>query len=332
MCSVDAVLSRKRRPSSPPSDRPSDDPGDSAWLSPILVDSTGRDGSTLMMRLLSSSAGIAVPGPYPYEKKYFAYLWRWARILERTDRSDFWTGGDLASLRLNAGKPLIGPPPWGSELMHAAGDGDPSMSRYAFETIWREFSRRATAQVRAEVGDQRADVRYYAEKHQETWLVDLDRLPPIRVLVLLRDPRDVFVSFDAFDAKRRREREGRFVGAVAAPGETEAERIDRFIAHERDRMRWIAGLSSDARWPVFRYEDLVTDLVAQARRLEELLSVSFDPQAVANDAGLRARHVSAESPEASVGRWKRELGPDMVRRLNRELGAELEALGYEPAP
>lgn len=285
-----------------------------------------------MMRLLASSAGIAVPGPYPYERKYFAYLWRWARILERSDRSDFWTGGDLGSLRWDAGKPLIGPPPWSSELLRGEGDAVPPMSRFAFDLIWREFSRRATKQVRAEGGAPHADVRYYAEKHQETWLIDLDRLPPLRVLVLLRDPRDVFVSFRAYDAKRRREGAGRFVGAVPAPGETEAQRIDRFIAHERERMRWIAGLRKGAGFPVFRYEDLVTDLPGQARRLEKLLSVGFDPEAVASDLALRDEHVSAESPEASIGRWKREMEPDLKQLLNRELGPELEALEYERAP
>ena len=325
------MLRRKRGARNPPAARSSDG-GASPWLSPILVDSTGRDGSTLMMRLLATSPGIAVPGPYPYEKKYFAYLWRWARMLERTDRSDFWTGGDLGSLRWDAGKPLIGPPPWSSPLLRGEADGETPMSRYAFDEVWREFSRRATAQVRAEGGNPQADVRYYAEKHQETWLVDLDQLPPVTVLVLLRDPRDVFVSFQAFDAKRRREGAGRFVGAVPAPGESEAERIDRFIAHERDRMRWIARLPKGDGFRVFRYEDLVGDLPGQAHRLEELLSVGFDPDAVADDLGLRSEHVSAESPEASIGRWRRELEPDLGRRFEHELGEELEALGYERAP
>jgi Sulfotransferase domain len=326
------VLRRKRAERNRPADRPRDDSGDSSWLSPILIDSTGRDGSTLMMRLLATSGGIAVPGRYPYERRYFAYLWRWARMLERTDRSDFWTGADLSSLRWDAGKPLIGPPPWSSALLRGEGDAEAPMSRYAFDLIWREFSRRATKQVRAEAGDPHADVRHYAEKHQETWLVELDKLPPLRVLVLLRDPRDTFVSFHAFDAKRRREGAGRFVGAVPAPGETEAEMIDRFIDHERERMRWIAGLPTGAGFPVFRYEDLVTDLPGQARRLEELLSVGFDPEAVASDLALRDEHVSAESPEASIGRWRREMEPDLGRLLNHELGDQLEALGYERAP
>jgi hypothetical protein len=304
------------------------DPPGACWLSPILVDSTGRDGSTLMMRLLASSPGIAVPGPYPYERRYFAYLWRWARMLERTDRSDLWTPGDLGSMKWDAGKPLIGPPPWESPLLRGEGAAAP-MSRYAFDVTWREFSRRAAVQVRAERNDPSAEVRYYAEKHQDTWLVDLGQLPALELLVLLRDPRDTFVSFHAFDAKRRREGTGTFVGAEPAPGETEAEKVNRFVDHERERMRWIASFGRDASSRVFRYEDLVTDLVGEARRLEHLLSVDFDVEAVIRDEALRDRHVSADSPAASIGRWKRELEPGLAERFNRELADELEALGYE---
>jgi hypothetical protein len=301
--------------------------GDTAHLSPILVDSTGRDGSTLIMRLLATSPEIVVPGPYPYEKKYFAYLWRWSRLLERRDKNDWWTQGDLASLAQEAGKALIGPPPWSSHLLRAAGETQASMSRQMFDLAWCEFSRRAANQVREEHGDPNAEVRYYAEKHQDTWLVGLDQLPPLNVLVLLRDPRDTFVSFHAFHAIRR-ERGGMFEAALPSPGETPEERTTRFIERQRERLRWIAGLSSSQEFPLFRYEDLVTDLPRQARRLEDWLSVRLDPEVAAGDTEMRGLHVSAQTPEASVGRWKREMRREVAQLFNRELGEELEALGY----
>jgi hypothetical protein len=43
---------------------------------------------------------------------------------------------------------------------------------------------------------------------------------------------------------------------------------------------------------------------------------------------MRGVHVSAQTPEASVGRWKREMRPELAEQFNRELGDELEALGY----
>jgi hypothetical protein len=294
-------------------------------LTPILVDHTGRDGSTLLMRLLATSPNVAIPGPYPYEKKYFAYLWRWSRLLERRDKSEWWTYIDLTSLTFESMKSLMGPPPWSSDLIH---DQEYSMSQHMFEAAWSEFSRRATEQVRAERGEPDADVRYYAEKHQDTRLIDLSELPPVRVLVLVRDPRDMYVSFHAFDAKRQSEGRLGFEGARTAPGESEEERLDRFIERERSRMRWIAEVEGAGEFPVLRYEDLVNDLEGQTRRLEELLSITLEPETVAGDAELRNRHVSASTPEASVGRWRTELEPELAERFSRELRDELAALGY----
>jgi hypothetical protein len=80
---------------------------------------------------------------------------------------------------------------------------------------------------------------------------------------------------------------------------------------------------------VVRYEDLVLNLDAEARRLGDVLGVELDPAAVAADEKMRMTHVSAATPEASVGRWRREMDPQLVKRFNDELGTELEALGFD---
>jgi hypothetical protein len=74
---------------------------------------------------------------------------------------------------------------------------------------------------------------------------------------------------------------------------------------------------------------MVTDLPGQARQLEHWLSVSLDPEAAASDTQLRGKHVSAQTPEASVGRWRREMPAELAEQFSRELGEELEALGYD---
>ena len=184
-------------------------------------------------------------------------------------------------------------------------------------------------QVREEHGDPTAEVRYYGEKHQEIWLVDFDELPSLNALVLLRDPRDTFVSFHAFDAKRGERERGGFGRRSRAGGRRRRTGLARFIKRERERLRWIAGLPNGQKFPLFRYEDMVTDLPGQARRLEHWLSVSLDPEAAASDTQLRGKHVSAQTPEASVGRWRREMPAELAEQFSRELGDELEALGYD---
>src|SRR5215211_2654260 len=59
------------------------DEGWRPWLTPLLVDVFGRDGSTLTMRLLATSPAIAVEPPHGadldrFERPYFAWLWGWS--------------------------------------------------------------------------------------------------------------------------------------------------------------------------------------------------------------------------------------------------------------
>lgn len=300
--------------------------GDS--LQPLLVDYFTRDGSTLTMRLLASSPQIAVGGGYPYEHKYFAYLFRWSHLIEKTEwPRQVWNPGVLATLSQQKQMPLMGAPPWKERELFDPPEGDEPFSDFAFRTLWEEFSRRATAQTRARHERPDADVRYYAEKHLSTWQVDLSELPPVRVMAVLRDPRDTYVSIQSFAAKR--ERAGRKRSMGQQPGESHDDWLKRHLARQRDRLRWLRSAMDSGDMPVVRYEDLVLNLDEEARRLEEILGVEFDPAAVAADEKMRATHVSASTPEASVGRWRREMDPALVKRFNDELGKELEALGFD---
>ncbi len=264
-------------------------------LEPILVDYFTRDGSTLMMRLLATSPQIAVGGPYPYEHKYFAYLYRWARLLGRRQwPRDFWSGAHLASLAQEDYLPFLGPPPWLPRDLLEPGRGGEAISDYAFRVAWAEFSRRAVAHAREQPETPGADVRYYAEKHLTTWNVSLDDLPPVRVLALLRDPRDTYLSIMAFRRKRQEAGQRRFVMG-RQPGEPDEAWLARSLQRQKERLQWIDLALKEGTVPVFRYEDLVLDLPGQARRIEDWLGVELDPAAVAKDDKLRV-HVSADTP------------------------------------
>jgi hypothetical protein len=113
------------------------------------------------------------------------------------------------------------------------------------------------------------------------------------------------------------------------PGETHDAWLKRHLDRQRDRLRWIRKAMDVGDMPVLRYENLVLNLDEEAKRLEEVLGVKLDPAAVAADQKLRATHVSAATPEASVGRWRREMDPALVKRFNDKLGKDLEALGFD---
>jgi hypothetical protein len=197
--------------------------------------------------------------------------------------------------------------------------------------IWAEFSRRAAAQTREQRKAPGADVRYYAEKHLSSWRVNFEELPRVRLLALLRDPRDTFVSIEAFTRKRRGGGAGGFAMGRFL-GESSEAWVARYLPYQKERLQWINGAIKNGTMPVFRYDDMVLDLPGQARRIEEWLGVSLDPAEVANDDTLRV-HVTAGTPESSIGRWQTEMPAELAKRFNDELGEELKALGFEvPEP
>jgi hypothetical protein len=292
-------------------------------LTPILVDYYSRDGSTLTMRLLASSPQIAVGGSYPFEQKHFAYLWRWSRLLTRTEWDpDEWAPHDLGSILQERDSSVLGPPPWRRrELIDGVDPDEPSISERCFDFAWREFSRRATSATRVAHREPEADVRYYAEKHLNSWLLDRNELPPLRLLVLLREPRDTYASLVSFREAAKAE-----LGQRHATDE--GDYLRQFIDRQRQRLRWIAGLEEGDDIAIVRYEALVRDLPGIAGRLEDWLSVKLDPQAVANERRMGWVHRTAPSTEESIGRWRRDLAADVAETIGRELGPELDALGF----
>ncbi len=277
-------------------------------LVPVLVDYYSRDGSTLTMRLLGSSPQVAVGGTYPYEHKFFAYLWRWSRLLTRPDWDDAeWDTNDLGSILQERDRSVLGPPPWRRrDLMEGTEAGAPSISRQAFDFTWHEFSRRAAAVTRVEHHDPGADVRYYAEKHMNSWLLDRGELPPFRLLVLLRDPRDTYASLLAFREATKAE-----LGQREAADEEDYLR--RFIERQRDRLRWISSLQEGPDAAIVRYEELVHDLPGVARRLEGWLEVKLDAEDVASAIGAwggsTGRRRAAGNRSSAGGRISRRASP-----------------------
>ena len=289
------------------------------WLTPLLVDYFARDGSTLLMRLLGTSPQIVIEETYPYESKYFAYLWRWSRLLDRSEwPQESWKLSDLGSLHQEVNSMMLGPPPWlPRELFDEPGSG--TFSGAMFEAAWSEFSRRA---ARASKGDVPIVPRYYAEKHLNTWEIDLSELPETKLIVILRDPRDTFVSIRKF-AERGQADFGRERASSAR------EYLDHVMARQKRRLRWIEQLLEEGRVPVLRYEDLVNDFDGAAKRLEAALSVQLDPGAAQSDRELRKRHGTAASPASSIGRWRTELSEEEIGAFDRALGDELDRLGFQ---
>jgi hypothetical protein len=291
------------------------DEGGRRLLHPVLVSGGGRSGTTLLMLLLGTSPRVVFDRVHPYEHRYLTYLWRWSQLLRPGRAPKAWTQVAMVS----RADEMMGPLPW-AEAGLVRGEDD--FWRRCFLAAWEELSARATQAV--EAAHPGVAATHYAEK-SPPWLAgELAGLLPCTVLLPVRDPRDVFLSVVSFVDKRGAP------GFGMRPGEPPGEFAGRFVQLQQRRLREAARALHSGTAEVVRYEDLVTDLPGQARRLGDLLGLSLDPAGVGvGDAGYQ-QHSTTASPADSVGRWRREMNPEVRALFSRELAGELGPLGYEP--
>jgi len=261
------------------------------------------------MALLSTDPRVAFDREYPFEDRWLTYLAKFSLLTGRPGPSRH-----VDAVQLNDyDDDHFGPVPW-----WAPGPADrtplmPSPSR-CFHALWQEFSASARA----------ADERFthYGEKVPEWLPAALRDEVPCRVIGLVRDPRDVFLSARAFVRARGA------VGFGMQPGTTELEDA-RNTAHKLlcyyENTRSV-GPRSDA--ITIRYEDLARTPMDCAARVSAFLELDLEPAAA--PAGYLDSHRTSADVEASIGRWKREpLSPSVRVCLETHLLQLLTEHGYE---
>lgn len=284
-------------------------------LRPLLVAHPGgRTGTTLLMQLLGTSPRILFERSYPFETRYLTYLLRWASLLE-PDGDASWPAANVT--RLDAA--TLGPMPWTETTLW---DGA-TLAPTCFAAAWREFSRSAVARSHppGRPHDAPAPLRW-AEKVPPWVPARLRRVMPCDVIVLVRDPRDVFLSIGAFDAKRG------FPGFSRRPDDDDWTFARRWVALCRERYATMREEAARTESLLVRYEDLATDLEAAARRITAWLGTPLDARRVEAGATAFAYHMTSPSPDASVGRWRSELAPDLAAFFAAELPDELAHFGW----
>jgi hypothetical protein len=123
----------------------------------------------------------------------------------------------------------------------------------------------------------------------------------LKVIIALRDPRDVVVSC-YFQNLRLNETNANFLGW---------ERTARHYADLMDvwlRLRELGGFD----WIESRYEDVVADLASEGRRVTEFLGLSWRPQQADLHTATQKKFVFSPTYndvtrpvyQRAVGRWK----------------------------
>jgi hypothetical protein len=272
-------------------------------LLPLLIAGYGRSGTTAVMNLLATDPHVAVGRrAYPFEDRYLTYFAKLAAALGHRRPDERFTPEHLCDFEDG----ILGPCPWGGG--HA---GNAIEWLAALWSFFCEHTKKTHPQA-----------RFYAEKVPPWVSAIVRQAAECRTIYLFRDPRDMYLSANAFITKRN------YYGFGRSPSDTDHEHarnlafgfLNYFENYWMDRYR--------ADCTLLRYEDLTLDADTFVKWTHR---VGLDPHPNAAVEFLDIHRTSSD-PISSVGRWRREAIPAEVNKFFEQcLGSEMRALNYAVA-
>ena len=276
--------------------------------SPIFIVGTSRSGTSLLSRMLDAHSEIAIlPETWCYV------------VLDRL--------GCLADFTN----------PWQTSLF--------------FNEVWRNVKPFRDPAARIVAGEASKQPRYvgptvrvlenlgraYAEERQAKiwgektpghalWLPQIrDLFPSARVLFMVRDPRDVVVSYD--DRWNNAGRDTDYLIGTAALLKFYLVHLLHHPAYPAEQIRWV------------KYESLAAGPEAELEQICRFLGVDFEPsmlafyqklQNVEQDVpgGRYHRNLSKPTTTEHIGRYRQALSSSQIALVEQFLGDEMRALGY----
>jgi hypothetical protein len=297
-------------------------------LQPLLVNSFGRTGTTLVMRMLAAHPAVVAYDRPPYEARGGKY---WLHVLK--------TLAAPTDARKRVGAPmefhLETQAAGGNPFYSAAFAAWPEVEAWSGSTYVTElaaFCQRsidgwylATAVAQGQAIE---PLMYFAEKHFPDAYPRLmrDLYPDARELFLVRDFRDMVASMQAYNA---RQGSGSF-------GRDKAGSDEAWLAYLHQNFLVLRAAWRDRGEPgsLVRYEDLVPDPATTLPPLLTFLGLDAAPETVAcliaaADAPELRGHGTSGSPEASIGRWRNDLSPELRLAVEETFGDLLREFGYQ---
>jgi len=286
-------------------------------LCPILLTSTGRTGTTLLMSEFARHPDIVVGDHFPYEIKQIAYHAAAFRALAAdADRERSTTPETMLAPEMSG---IIGSNPYNSAgFFGLGGPGDLLRGFYqntvpsGFAALFRGFILEFYGTLASAQGKQSAP--FFCEKGDiDDAAVQGARLffDQVKDIVIVRDPRDLLCSAIAFWKLRP--------DAAMAMLATTIPRLARIARNAK----------SDT--TVIRYEDLVREPVATRRVLSDFLNLDLLSRCDAGIGSIPDSHRTSRDPAASVGRWRNDLLPEQIAACEVTFGPYMREFGYEPS-
>lgn len=296
-------------------------------LQPIILNSLGRTGTTMLMRLFSAHPNIVVQKPYPYEVHVASYWAQFFKVLSAP-----YPGPERDVPNIQQHHPAIMPNVnFISKYM-----SDPQVKywvgvRYVEDLAgFCQQSMEGYYKSVAAAQNQKVPM-YFAEKFYPSfipWIIR-DLYPKAKEIVLVRDFRDMLASINAFNAKRNSVKFGRnkvqsdedYVRRLSVKG---IHNLHQAWMARRDKVHLV------------RYEDVILDPINTLRSILQYLGLEHSnstietmlsaASTVENEA--EQAHRTSRSPEESIGRWKKDLSPSLQALCEREFGSILKSFGY----
>jgi hypothetical protein len=273
--------------------------------SPVFVVGAMRSGTTLLRLMLNEHPGLAIPA----ESHFVAPLFR-------RFGPDVVLDGDRLTEAVDV---VAGSPEWQRDFGHtedelraAVGDGPLRMDELLDRVFRLEI---------ADTGKSRWGDKTPAYLHRVDQLVTC--FPAAKVVCIVRDPRDVYLSLSAH-------------GWV---GQTTVEIAAYLNRCERKRRRWERQLPAGS-FRTVRYEDLVLDTEPTLRSVCTFLDLPFagemraffrnandNVQQWELDIGAHNKLLRPPSTD-DVGRWRREGSRLAIAEVEAMTGDVLDAHGY----
>jgi O-antigen/teichoic acid export membrane protein len=158
------------------------------------------------------------------------------------------------------------------------------------------------------------------------WLPQIRALfPRARVLFMVRDPRDVLVSYD--DRWNRGRRDTDYLISTAALLKFYLVQLLYHPAFPPEQVHWV------------KYESLTAQPAAELEQICGFLGIDFEPSMLAfyqqhpslEEDMAEGRHhwlLSKPATTEHIGRYQQVFSPSQIALVERLLGEEMQALGY----
>jgi hypothetical protein len=300
-------------------------------LQPLILNSLGRTGTTMLMRLLSAHQQIVAQKVYPYEVRASNYWMHFLKVLSapysgpQQNRQNF----------LNQQSRIV------SNLTN-----DPIYTTKHQVKKWVDvryvenmaaFCQQSVEEYYLSVAEsqEETDSMYFVEKYSPNHIPSViwELYPKAREIILVRDFRDMLSSINAFNAKMGELWFGR--KRVL----TDEEYVER-LGHRDIRSLHRAWIARRGKVHLVRYEDIILKPMETVRSMLQYLSLEHSDDTITkmlsavtaiDDKEERERteaHKTSKSPEDSIGRWKKDLSPSVQSLCKKEFGHILEDFGY----